>query len=363
MIDLSQMRGLQIDSEKAIVRTQSGFVTAEIDRATHEAGLVVGLSETPTVGISGLILGGGISWLTAAHGLASDNLVSAQVVLADGRIVTASAEENSDLFWALRGGGGNFGIVTEFALQAYQLPHIVEGILMYDLAESRTVLKAWRELTETAPDELQTLAMLMPAPKLPSGAVLGLRVFFTGPPEAAEPWIQSFRGLGAPIADTISAKTYLQSQSSNQVPPVGFFNAMRTGFLHDLHDDLIEALPEVAADGPDHFLISLLHWHGAACRVPAEATAFPHRDPGISVFITDLWQDPAQEQKNIDWIMRVWRLVAPRTTGAYSNLMEDEGPKRVRAAYGANYERLAKLKRKYDSRNFFRLNQNIAPAS
>jgi len=361
VIDLSQMKGLQIDPEGAVVRTQSGFVAAELDRAADEAGLVVALAETPSVGISGLILGGGLCWINSSLGTASDNLVSARVVLADGRIVTASAQENPDLFWALRGGGGNFGIVTDFTIRAHRLPQVVGGMLVFDIGQAPEVLKAWRESLSSAPDELQTCALFFSQPKLPGGAAMGIRVCYAGSPESAESWIRSLRALGKPVADTITPKTYLAFQAENPVPPVGWSNSIRAGFIRDFDDALIEALPALTTNGPTIWQIGMLHWHGAACRMPVEATAFPHREPGLSFLATALWQDPAEDQTSVEWVKRAWSTVAPHTHGVYVNLLEDEGQQRVLAAYEDNYARLLAIKQKYDPDNLFRLNQNIRP--
>jgi len=363
MIDLSHMKGLQIDPESAVVRVQSGFTTTELDHAADEAGLVVVLADTPSVGISGLILGGGLCWLNGALGTASDNLVSARVVLADGRVVTASAEEKPDLFWALRGGGGNFGIVTDFTIRAHRLPLVVGGMLVFDLGQAPDVLKAWREAVSSAPDELQTGAQFFARPDFPGGAMMGIRVCYAGSPESAERWIRSLRALGKPVADTITPKTYLAFQATNPEAPVGWSNSIRAGFIRDFDDALIEALPALTADGPAIWQFGMLHWHGAACRMPVEATAFPHREPGLSFLATALWQDPAEAQASIEWVERGWSIVAPHTHGVYVNLLEDEGQERVLAAYEDNYARLLAIKQKYDPDNLFRLNQNIRPIS
>jgi len=362
VIDLSQMKGLQIDRDSGIVQTESGFTATELDRAADEAGLVVALAETPSVGISGLILGGGISWLSSTYGTASDNLLSARVVLADGRLVTASAEENPDLFWALRGGGGNFGIVTAFTLQAHRLPQVVGGMLAFDLGQAPKVIKAWRDTVSSAPAELNSGLQFFARPDFPGGAMMGLRVCYAGSPESAEPWIDSLRALGAPLVDTIAPSSYLSFQSQNPAAPFGWSNSIRHGFYGDLDDALAEALPALTGDGPPVWTFGALHWHGAACRMPVEATAFPHRAPGFSSLFTALWQDPADEQASIAWVERGWRTVAPHTQGVYGNLMEDEGRERVLASYQENYARLLVAKQKYDQDNFFRLNHNIAAA-
>jgi len=363
VIDLSQMKGLQIDTDEAVVRTQSGFTTAELDRAADEAGLVVVLADTPSVGISGLILGGGICWINSSLGTASDNLVSARVVLADGRIVTASREENPDLFWALRGGGGNFGIVTDFTIQAHQLPQVVGGTLVFDLGQAPNVLKAWRDILSSTPDQLSMLAQFFARPEFPGGAAMGIRVCYAGSPESAEPWMRKLRALGNPLADTITPKTYLAFQATSPVAPKGWYNSIRAGFIRDLDDELIEGLPALTAGGPTIWQFGMFHWHGAACRVPVEATAFPHREPGLSFLVTALWQDPAEEQASIEWVERAWSTVAPHTHGVYVNLLEDEGQQRILAAYENNYARLVTIKNKYDPDNLFRLNQNIQPLS
>jgi FAD/FMN-containing dehydrogenase len=224
------------------------------------------------------------------------------------------------------------------------------------------VLKGWRDLTSSAPEELQSGALLRAAPDLPGGSALAIRVCHAGDAKAAEPWLRSLRALDTPLADTIAPKTYLDAQTATSGPPAGLFNSMRSAFLHGLDDDLLEALPALIAEGPSRDTVSLLHWHGAPCRIPPQATAFPHREPGFSMFVTAIWPDPAQNEANVRWVERVWGVVAPRARGTYVNLIEEEGPQGVRTAYGDNLARLATIKRRYDPDNFFRLNHNVAPA-
>lgn len=359
VIDLSRMKELEINPDSSIVRTQSGYVTSQLDYATQAKGMALVLSETSTVGVSGLILGGGIAWLNSRFGAGCDNLLSAQVVLADGRIVTANSTENSDLLFALKGGGGNFGIVTEFTLRAHPITEVVAGELLFDLVQAPTVLKNYRDFLSTAPDELQTLVLFFPTET--GQASLAIQVCYSGNLDKAEPWLKVLRSFGKPYADTIQVKSYLDFQGSHAIALPGFSNSMRSGFLPILNDELIDAFTELAVKRPDISRFGLLHWHGAPCRIPLNSAAFPLREPGFNFLVTALWSDPAQNDACIGWVEEVWNAVAPYTHGANSNLMEDEGAKRVLEAYGTNYSRLVKLKRKYDPKNLFRLNQNIKP--
>jgi len=361
VIDLSEMKGLELNPEASIVRTQSGYVTRELDYATQAKGMALVLSETPTVGVSGLILGGGLAWLSSRFGTACDNLLSAQVVLADGSIVTANSTENPDLLFALKGGGGNFGIVTEYTLRAHPITQVVAGALLFDLAQAPTVLKNYRDFLITAPEELQTAALFFPTQNQTSKASLAIQMCYSDSLDKAEPWLKVLRSFGKPYTDTIQEKSYLDFQGSHATAPPGLSNSIRSGFLPILRDELIDAFTELAAKRPDISRISLLHWHGAPCRIPLNSAAFPLREPGLNFFATALWSDPAQHDACIGWVEEAWKAVAPYTHGAYSNLLEDEGAKRVLEAYGNNYSHLVKLKRKYDPQNLFRLNQNIKP--
>lgn len=363
VIDLSGMKKLEINPENSTVRTQLGYVTRELDYATQAKGMALVLSETATVGVSGLILGGGLAWLNSRFGTACDNLLSAQIVLADGQIVTANSTENPDLFFALKGGGGNFGIATEFTLRAHPMTRVVAGELLFDQDQAHTVSKNYKDFLITAPDELQTLVQFIPTPNRTSKASMAIKVCYSESLDKAEPWLKKLRGLGKSYADTIQEKSYLDFQGSHAVAPPGLSNSIRSGFFPTLEDDMIDAFTELIVKAPQISLLGGLHWHGAPCRIPLDAAAFPLREPGFNFLVTALWNDPAQQDTCIGWVEEVWNAVAPYTIGAYSNLMEDEGAKRVLEAYGKNYSRLVKLKRKYDPKNLFRLNQNINPAA
>jgi FAD/FMN-containing dehydrogenase len=358
VIDLSGMKGIGLDRPALAIRADPGVVAGELDFVSQGAGLAMVLAECSTVGIGGFTLGGGQGLLSCKYGLGCDNLLSAQVVLADGRSVAASPDENPELFWALRGGGGNFGIVTSLRLRAHPLKQVVAGTLTFDLAQAPVVLRAYRAFAPSAPDELTTAARFV---ALPSGPALALQVCFAGDATTATPSLASLRGFGKPLADTLAPRPYLEAQGMDPDPPAGVASAIRTGFLPTLEDDLIDALADLASKAPPDFFASIYPIQGAVTRVPKADTAFPLRERGFDFFVTAGWQDEAQRAAAEEWIGRAWEAVRPRTRGAYVNLLEAEGDERVRAAYGDSYERLRAVKRTYDPDNLFQLNQNIAP--
>jgi FAD/FMN-containing dehydrogenase len=358
VIDLSGMKQFDIDRRKLVVRAQPGLLGTELDVATQRVGLAMVLGGCGSVGIGGFTLGGGEGDLNGKFGLGCDNLLSADVVLADGRMLTASAHENADLFWALRGGGGNFGIVTSFLFRAYPLTNVLAGQLIYDIAQSRGVLRAYREYAPSAPDAL-TAGLTFT--RLKDGPALLLHAVYAGDETSAAPVLRSLRKLAKPKADTIAPISYLAFKTASAGPPPGFPSTVRTAFLPTLRDEVIDAITEVGARIPPAAEIEMFHLHGAVSRVPLPDTAFPLRQPGFDCFAAAAWLEPAQRDGVERWVESFWEAVRSYVRRAYTNMLNDEESDRVKDAYGRQYARLAMLKRRFDPHNFFRLNPNIKP--
>ena len=359
VIDLSRMKGLQINKQQRLVHAQPGLLASELDAATQHVGLAMVLGGCGSVGIGGFTLGGGEGDLSAKFGLSCDNLISADVVLADGRSVTASARENADLFWALRGGGGNFGIVTSFLFRAYALTHVFAGQLIYPVAQAPTVMRAYREYALSAPDAL-TVGLTFTL--LKGGPAFVIHAVYAGDEASAAPVLRSLRKLAKPKADTIAPVSYLAFKTANGGPPPGFPSTVRTGFLRALPDEVIEAISEVGARVPPAAQLDMFHLHGAVSRVPLSDTAFPLRQPGFDCFAAAAWLEPAQRDAVHGWVQSFWDAVRPHVRGAYTNMLNDEENARVNEAYGPQYARLAALKRRFDPDNLFRLNPNVKPS-
>lgn len=359
VIDLSGMKALRIDPNEAIVHAESGLVARELDTATEAPGLAMVLGGCGSVGIGGFTLGGGEGALSGKYGLSCDNLLSATVVLADARLVTASTDQNPDLFWALRGGGGNFGVVTSFRFRAHPITEVVAGRLVYALSKAPAVLRGYRDFAPSAPDEITcdlTFAAVAGAPALILNAV------YVGNAAAAAPVFHAVRSFATPDVDTIAPVSYHQLQLANPGPPAGFPSTTRGAFLAALPDDVIDAVTTLATEVPPAAEFEINHLHGAVSRVPLGATAFPLRQPGFDCFAIAAWPAPALREAAVSWVQRLFEVLRPHASGAYINLLNDDEGERVRAAYGPQYARLATLKRKYDPANLFRLNPNIPPA-
>jgi FAD binding domain/Berberine and berberine like len=359
VIDLSKMKDLRIDVARREVRVQPGLVFSEIDAATQKVELAMVTGGCGSVGVSGFTLGGGEGSLSTKYGLGCDNLLSADVVLADGRFVTASLHENSDLFWALRGGGGNFGIVTSFLFRAYPVTTILAGHLLYNLKQTPDILRAYSDFAPTASDDLNAGFSFS---RDKTGPVFSLDVEYFGDATSAEPLLRKLRSFGKPVTDTIRAISYIEYKNGSSGPPPGFSSTARTGFLPQLKDDVIEAITAIGANVPPGAVFDLYHMHGAITRVPLEETAFPLRRPGFDSFVAAGWTAPEQRDSVVRWAQSYWDAIRPYANGAYTNMLEDEGQERVKEAYGEQYRRLSIIKKKYDSQNFFHLNPNIIPA-
>ena len=360
LIDLSAMRGIHVDPKRRTARAQPGLRLGDFDRETQVYGLATTTGIASDTGIAGLTLGGGIGWLCGKYGLACDNLISAEVVTADGRVVTASAEENADLFWGLRGGSGNFGIVTSFEYQLHAVGPVVGGVILYSVDEAKEVLRFYDEFSHASPDELSTIGAMLNGPD--GNPVAGIAVCYCGSLEEGEKLLKPLRSFGSPVADLVQPMSYVELQSMlDWALPVGRQHYWKSNFLQQLNASAIDTFVEYVSRKPSPFTFTYLQqMHGAASRVAADDTAFPHRYEQYDLGIISQWEDPADAEKNISWTKEFWEAMQPNVEhSVYVNNLGEEGDDRVRAAYGANYERLAALKRKYDPTNFFSLNHNI----
>jgi FAD/FMN-containing dehydrogenase len=376
VIDLSPMKGISVDPVGRTVRVEAGCTWGEVNDALQPHALAAAGGFVSITGVSGLTLGGGLGWLVRKHGLALDNLISARVVLADGQVVTASAAENDDLFWGLRGGGGNFGIVTDFEFKVHPAGVVLAGIVLHPFAAAREALRRWREVETSTPEEFSGSALLFHFPQDPSapeplrGATLvGLGGVYAGAGPAAEKAVESLRGYGPPLADMFQPTPYneVQRMADFAFSP-GLHNYWKSSYLKGLSDGAIDVLVDHYSRVPSpHTVIVLEHnGDGALERVPESATAFGHRDWPYNFVVTSAWSDPADTERNIAWTRGLYESMRPfLATAAYVNYYSgDEGPEGLSAAYGeAKLARLAALKTKYDPDNLFRMNQNVTPAA
>ncbi|MFY0990590.1 FAD-binding oxidoreductase [Halomonas sp. C05BenzN] len=362
VLDLSSMRSVWVDPRQRLARAEGGATWGDFDHETQAFGLATTGGIVPSTGIAGLTLGGGIGYLNRKHGLACDNLVSADVVTAEGRRVTASADEHPDLFWGLRGGGGNFGVVTSFEYRLHPVGPVLGGEIVYPLERAGEVLRFYRDWSSDAPEEVRADATLVSGPK---GPVLNIKVCCCGSLEEGEAALRPLRTFGAPVLDSVAPVPYAWVQNLlTEVFQPGRRHYWKAGFLHAFSDDAIDALLEFfSADTPAPFAaIAIEYLGGAISRVDARDTAFAHRQAQHSVLVLRMWDDPAESAANIDWGRRCFHTVAPfLEEGAYVNYLGNEGQARVRTAYGVNYPRLAALKHAFDPDNVFRFNQNIEP--
>ena len=364
MIDLSAMKGIRVDPAARTVRAETGLKLGEFDRETQAFGLATTQGVVPTVGMAGLTLGGGWGNLHAKYGLAVDNVIAADVVTADGRLLTVSATENQDLFWGVRGGSGNFGVVTSLEFRLHEVGPVFGGAVFYPAAKAKEVLHFWREFAVASPDELVTQGGSF---TLPDGVpVFGVAGCYCGPISEGEKLLKPLRTFGPPLADAFAAMSYTQLQGMFEpfFPP-GRQVYTKSNFLRNLSDEAIDVLVQYVGKSPSPYTFApfLEHWHGAATRVPVAATAFPHRQYSWNFLAWSMWLDASGSEKNKRWTRECWEAVRPfLVAGSYGNYVADEGEVIAREAYGPNYDRLVALKNKYDPTNFFRMNHNIKPS-
>jgi FAD/FMN-containing dehydrogenase len=364
MLDLSLMKGIHVDPVRRTARAQGGVTWREFNRETQAHGLATTGGVISTTGIAGLTLGGGLGWLMAKHGLAMDNLLSAEIVTASGDIARASKDENADLFWGLQGGGGNFGAVSWLEYRLHPVGKVTSGLIAYPFDRACDVLKFFREITSGGlPDDLAIFGALLHAP---DGAQIAVMIVcHCGPMSEAESAVQPIKKFATPIMDTIGPTTY---EATNMMLDAGFprgaLNYWKSNFMAELSDQAIDTLISQFASCPSPMSGLLLeHIHGAATRVGVSETAFPHRREGYNFLVVSEWLNPADNARNIAWARESYDAIRPSfTAGRYVNYLgDDDGEDAVAAAYGPNYQRLRTLKAKYDPTNLFHLNQNIRP--
>jgi FAD/FMN-containing dehydrogenase len=372
VIDLSVMRGVRVDPPARTVRVEGGATLGDVDHATHAFGLATPAGIISTTGVGGLTLGGGIGHLTRKYGLTIDNLLEVDIVLADGASVTANAEQHHDLFWAVRGGGGNFGVVTSFLFRLHPVGHVVAGPTLYPLEQASAVMRWYREFLPQAPEDLNGFFAFLtvpPAPPFPEALHLkrmcGIVWCYCGPADRADDVLKPAREFGPPALYGVQSMPYpvLQSAFDGLYPP-GLQWYWRADFVNELGDEAIAVNKRFGAELPT--LQSTMHLYpidGAVHRAGRGATAFSYREAQWAQVIVGVSPDPSDGGRIRDWAVGYWEALHPYSAGgAYVNFMMEEGQERVRATYRDNYDRLAKVKRKYDPGNLFHINQNVVPA-
>jgi hypothetical protein len=361
VIDLSAMKRSEVDPVLRRITIQPGVVAAELDCLTQAFRMAVPLGSCPTVGVAGYALGGGESSLTPKFGYACDNITRARIVTADGRVLTARENEHPDLFWAVRGAGANFGVVTSISFRLNSIESVLSGHLSYPIRQARKILRFLNEFAPTISADLFLLAAILP---FPGERMLDIAVVWTGELEKGERLLRPLRTYLKPFKDTIKAKSYLDEQrDASDVPMGNHASHRKSGHFEVLTDGIIDVIAEHASKAPSEASgITMMYWHGPWCSKP-QNNAFGFRRTGYEFWVHSYWQKAAERKKSWTWVEEFFAAMQPLATGAvYVNGLEQEDETRVRAAYGDKYERLAKIKAKYDADNFFRVNQNIKPA-
>lgn len=373
VIDLSGMRAVHVDREGKKAFVQGGATLGDFDHEAQSHGLATPLGLNSTTGVGGLTLGGGFGWLSRKYGLTVDNLLSADIVTADGDLLRARAEQCSDLFWAIRGGGGNFGVATMFEFRLHEVgPEVTTGLIFFPFSQAKQVLTRYRDFVNGLSDDISLWAGLRQAPPLPflppevHGREVVVMAFFSLlPPDAVSTELDAVRDFGQPCGEHVGATPYLAwQQAFDPLQAPGARNYWKSHNFDRLGDEAIDLLIRFAGELPTpECEIFLGHIGGQANRLPPEATAYPHRNVTFAMNVHTRWTDPAEDDRCISWARTLFDATAPHTAGSvYINfLTQDEGD-RIAEAYGGNYERLRQIKAKYDPRNLFRQNQNIAPA-
>ena len=375
LIDLSGMKGVQVDPKARVARVNAGVLAGELDRETQLFGLATPTGRVTTTGVGGFTLGGGYAWTSPKHGLACDNMISAQVVTADGRILTASEDENADLLWGLRGGSGNFGVVTSYEFRLHELgPIVMAGLVMHPIDSGRAIARAWRDWIESVPEAVCSMLGILRAPpepfvptELQGEPVLGILAMYAGGDDEGEEVLRPLKqDIGPPAVDLIDRIPYMAFQAIiDPFSPKGLLNYHRGVHLTALSDDAIDAYVEHGARVGSPLSQAALFRHGGAIsRVPEDATAASHREAPYMWHPIAAWSDPADTEREIAWVREYSAAMEPFSTGGvYLNFEQDEGEQHVREGYSPEkYARLVALKDTYDPENLFRINQNIAPS-
>jgi hypothetical protein len=375
VIDVSAMKAIEVDPKSNIARGDAGLTAGEFDHATQAFGLATVLGECSAVGIAGFTLGGGLGRLMGKYGAGCDNLLSAEIVNADGNTLRASAQENPDLFWALRGGGGNFGVVTSLEYRLHPVPEILGGTLTYPISNVREVLTFLDDFMPSVPDEMDIVidigngGLMTFAPGVME-PIINLAVSYCGDLAKGERVLRPLRSFRRPTADTIRTMPYLEMQALSDIRPLAAFGssggsmALEGGFVARLREQGIDTIISFIEEAPSGFWITAEHYlHGAVCRTASEQVAFALRKPGYSTRVFSAWREPGQADLSIDWVRRLTAALKPLAGGAmYLNYLTDPSGSAVEASYGNNFARLVALKSKYDPTNFFHSNRNIPTA-
>lgn len=373
VIDLSRMKAAKVDPASRRIIIEAGATLADFDAATQAHGLATPVGINSTTGLAGLTLGGGFGWLSRKYGMTIDNLESVEIVTAAGDVVCAGAEELTDLFWAIRGGGGNFGVVTRFEFRLHPVgPDVLSGLIVYPVSEAKPVLQQYREFISKAPEELSVWTVLRQAPPLPflpekvhGKEVIVLALCHAGDPKQGEALIAPLRKLGTPVGEHVGVQPYTAwQQAFDPLLAAGARNYWKSHNFSSLEDGLFDAVIEYIGKLPSpHCEIFFGAIGGATNRLPPDATAYAHRDARFVMNVHGRWEDPVDDQRCIRWARDFFDASAPFAgSGVYVNFLTADEGDRVGAAYGPNYDRLAKVKRKYDPQNLFRMNHNIKPA-
>jgi FAD/FMN-containing dehydrogenase len=373
VIDLSPMKAAHVDPTARRVTIEAGATLADLDAATQAHGLATPVGINSTTGIGGLTLGGGFGWLSRKHGLTVDNLESVELVTAAGNVIRASADEHPELFWALRGGGGNFGVVTRFEFRLHAVgPDLLSGLIVYPLAEAQRVLQQYRDFAAKAPDELTVWVVMRKAPPLPflpaevhGTEVVVLAFLYAGDPAAGEAAIAPLLRFGAPVGSHVGTQPYTAwQQAFDPLLTPGARNYWKSHNFANLADDMLEVVIAFVRTLPSpHCEIFIASLGGATSRLPADSTAYGQRDAQFLMNVHGRWEDRVDDQRCMTWSRNLFEATAPFASGGvYVNFMTAEEGDRVRAAYGDNYQRLAQVKQQYDPENIFHTNQNITPA-
>jgi FAD/FMN-containing dehydrogenase len=365
MISLADMKDIAVDPARATVAAQGGVTWSELNAAAGAHGLAVTGGVVSTTGIAGLSLGGGLGWLMAKHGLAADNLLAVELVTAAGDVIDVDAVSHPDLFWALRGGGGNFGVATSFTYRLHQVGMVTGGLIAHPIEAAPDLLRFYRDAVADLSDDLTVFAGLVHAPDGSGAKLAALVVFHAGDPDAAERELAPFTAFGSPLMVQVGSMPYpVMNTLLDAGFPDGALNYWLSSFTRGLPDALIDTAVERFAAAPSPMTSILFeHFHGAVTRVGPTETAVPHREPGWNVLVPSVWSDPVDTDANIRWTRETFAGLRPHLAARrwLNYLGDDQGDDAIRAAYGPNYERLREIKRRYDPDNVFHLNHNIAP--
>ena len=366
MIDLAEMKGIAIDPDNATATAEGGVIWVELNAAAAEHGLAVTGGLISTTGIAGYTLGGGLGWLMGKYGLAADNLLAVELVTADGEVLEVDGASHPDLFWALRGGGGNFGVATSFTYRMHPVHTIVGGLIAHPLDAAPDMLRFYREAVADASDDLSVFAGLVHAPDGSGAKLSAMLVFHTGDPDEAERDLEPFKAWGAPLVVEVGPMPYpVMNTILDEAYPIGSLNYWLSSFTSGLSDELIEVAVSRFETAPSRMMAILFeHFHGAVTRVGVTETAVPHRDEGWNLLMPSVWTDPADTEANVAWTRETFAALRPHfgTARRWLNYLgDDQAEDAIRAAYGPNYDRLREVKRQYDPDNVFHLNHNIAP--